>query len=337
METLTETISSVIVVNDEPEFIADSQEKIDANTIILCEEKTFGGDRNIFEYEILGKSILSWVERVCDVTPIVLRISEDEDFLTLIKPYLKDKEYTVVLYANTPLISKSHLSDIFSFAKRKRLAVCKLKKGYIMSTAYAKSADEILSVDSYDVASNDFFEVNSPEDFVEVSEVLKSRLIAHHLGSGTEIACSVSLDADVLVGENSKILPGAVLSSGSTVGAEVVIGENAIIRNSKIGDGTAVGAGAIIQDSILKNNVKIEAGAVIKHSVVGDNSDVNVGASLVDSAIKSNVIVDSNACLDKVCVEDNAEIGKLSRLAGGKDALLIEAGRKVEAGKTIIL
>jgi 6-phosphofructokinase 1 len=47
-----------------------------------------------------------------------------------------ETEYTVVLYANTPLVSKTHLKDLLEYVSIKRLNVCKLKKGFILKNDY---------------------------------------------------------------------------------------------------------------------------------------------------------------------------------------------------------
>ena len=179
MEMYEEELGNYIVVDEEPEFVAETEEEISATYFILCENS---GQENlvkrIYEYEICGMSSLNWVARACDGQPVVLRANDDNNIIKMIRPYVKNTEYSVVLFANTPLLNKQHLKDMLGFVNRKHMNACKLKKGYIFRNDYILNNDEIYSVDTYEFSTDDFFEVNTLEDLSVAQESLSKKVLS---------------------------------------------------------------------------------------------------------------------------------------------------------------
>jgi glucose-1-phosphate adenylyltransferase len=67
-----------------------------------------------------------------------------------------------------------------------------------------------------------------------------------------------------------------VTNSSVTAGCEIY----GIVRNSVLGSGVYVGEGAVVEDSVIMENVRIEAGARVRYSIldagvtVGENATV---------------------------------------------------------------
>lgn len=70
--------------------------------------------------------------------------------------------------------------------------------------------------------------------------------------------------------------PTATLCGGSTVGAHSSIGAGAVIDGSVLFDGVVVGSGAVARRSVIGFGASIGAGAVIEDAVIGDR--VRIGA-----------------------------------------------------------
>ncbi len=98
-----------------------------------------------------------------------------------------------------------------------------------------------------------------------------------------------------------------VTNSTLTAGCEIY----GTVKNSVLGAGVRVGAGAVIEDSVVMDNVVIEAGATVKYA-----------------------ILDSG-----VCVGENATVGADKATAAGVAVvgadLVVPAGGSVEAGAVI--
>ena len=62
-------------------------------------------------------SILNWVVRACGAMPKILKIDSETDPIAVVKPYVDySAEYSVVFYADTPLLNKLHINDLMNFA-----------------------------------------------------------------------------------------------------------------------------------------------------------------------------------------------------------------------------
>ncbi|MGC9333606.1 MAG: multidrug transporter [Anaerolineae bacterium] len=96
----------------------------------------------------------------------------------------------------------------------------------------------------------------------------------------------------VKVGRNSQIDPTAVIQ-GPTI----------------IGDNVYIGAGVVISNCIIGNNVNILQGNQLLISVVGDRSYLPFRASLFMSALMEDTIVAQNACLQFCVVGRDSFIG----------------------------
>ena len=332
METLKEVETEEIIASDEPEFVENDELEISANFVVLCEEKSFKGfSSKIFEQLVCGESLADWVGRACSQKPIFLTLSESENFLDLIKPYCHSNDYTVVLFASTPLVTKSHIHDMLCFAARKRLNVCKLKKGYILKNDYISNVDEIFASLTYGLSGTEFFEVKTVDDLSFVKEILSKRMFNFHRCNGVVFDNEklTNLHSNVHIGSGSQIGGGVELLNGTFVGENVLIQEGAIVSNSKIGDDSIIETGAVIKNSIVKNGAIIEANATINRSVVGERARVSLCSVLNSTALKTNVTVSENCFIDTADVLENAEIGKNSFVIGGKKPAVIQKNQKI--------
>ena len=208
---MVETETNIVVLNEQPEFSASSEEEVSANYFILCEENAETAlSKNVYDFKIAGMSILNWVVRACETQPVILKVSEGDDVLSAIKPHIGGAEYSVVLYANTPLVNKGHLKDLLCYVSRKRMNACKLKKGYVFKNEYISHVDEIYSIDTHDFASNDFYEVKNYDDLSYVQDILSKKVINYHKKNGVyfDNPNFVTIDATTDIGYASTIASG---------------------------------------------------------------------------------------------------------------------------------
>ena len=316
---MIETLNNVVVLNEQPEFIAFSNDEVSANYFVLCENSHKQGlNKPVQEYTIAGMSVLNWVVRACEKEPIVLNVPEDVDVLEIVKPYVKTAEYSVVLYADTPLVNKGHIKDLLSFVARKQMNACKLKRGYVFKNDYIANVDEIYSIDTYDFATNDFFEINTLEDLTFVQNSLLKKVIVFMQKNGVyfENSAMVTVDALTDIGYGTSVAPNASIIGGSSIACNSKIGANSLISGSKIGNNVHIGRGVMIVGSIVKDGTYIEDGSIIKDSVIGENCAISFACKIVASGLKNNVKVGKLAVVsdckfaEPLHIEDNATIIK---------------------------
>jgi mannose-1-phosphate guanylyltransferase len=89
-------------------------------------------------------------------------------------------------------------------------------------------------------------------------------------------------DADQLVLIGSEVAQDAVLTGGTTIGADVQVDSAASVHASVIMDGARIGAGARVERSVVGRGVRIGAGTVVTGAVLGDDVVVGAGCELLD-------------------------------------------------------
>ena len=327
-----------VIVNNDPDFTENSSSDISATYIVLCTDKPSETGKPMCEYPICGLSLAEWVAMACDSKPVYITAGENENFLSLIKPYITKTEYTVVLYGNTPLVSKTHLKDLLEYVSIKRLNVCKLKKGFILKNEYIIDVDEIYSSLIYDLASNDFFEVNTLSDVDKIKGVLEKRMFNFHRRNGVFFnnqICS-TVDANVKIGEFSKIDSGVSLINGSTLGRNCAIGKNAKITGSKIGDDVKIGDGTIVSDSIIKDNNFVGEEVMIKNSVLGNNAIVEFGSRLSSSSLRDKAVIKSFVTIDEGRIGENSIIQKHTKILGLTSRVIVGHSSEIGANSELI-
>ncbi len=90
---------------------------------------------------------------------------------------------------------------------------------------------------------------------------------------------------------NSRINPTALVSGGSTIGANCDIGANNQITGSVLMDSVESGDEVIIENSIISSGVKISDGVSVKNSVIGAGVQIAAGAKLDNCQVWPNLKV----------------------------------------------
>ena len=67
-----------------------------------------------------------------------------------------------------------------------------------------------------------------------------------------------------------------VINSSITAGCEIL----GTVKNSVLGPGVKVGEGAVVEDSVIFNDVHIESGARVSYSILDANVTVGAGATV---------------------------------------------------------
>lgn len=338
METMEE-YKVVRIINEEPEFLEVQEANVSANFFILCEEgnKLFG--KEVFDLQICGMSLVNWVVRVCGKQPRILKVQKGADALDCVRPYVDlTAEYSVVFYADTPLLNKSHINDLLAFIDRKRMNVCRFKRGLAFRNDYIKETDEIYSVDEYDFASNDFLVVNSSESFEFVKNVLTKKLFDYHKNKGVffENESSTTIDANTEIGERTKIFGGASVVGGSKVGAGSEISRNAVIFGSCVGNASRVGANSVVIKSIVKDNTIVNELVDIKNSVVGNDIKVGACSSIISSSVRDGALIENNVQVDNSKICENVTVYAHSKILGLAQKTIIGGGSEIGANAEVV-
>ena len=245
-------------------IFARTREPLDSDVAVIIlkiHHPAFLGKRKSFDYSLWGKTLTEWVSLAFDTCPILeLETTASSDILYTIKPYLSDKKYTAVFYADTPLLQRKNFLNIIDYVKTKRMNVCKLERGYVFVTDYLRTAEKLYSSTSANLDfKDDFLLVCDMDSLSRASTILKDRILKYHLERGVQILDTnwTSIDADVIIGENVTIYPENILQGKTIIGDNVVLQAGNTIKNSQIGNNCEI-MHSVIDKSKIRDGSKIE-------------------------------------------------------------------------------
>jgi len=172
----------------------------------------------------------------------------------------------------------------------------------------------------WDVISNLNQIIESIQSQLPKSEFkIKNGIAIHHLAI---IENNVTLKKNTIIGEKSIIKSGAYLRSGVYIGKSVSIGANCEIKQSIIFDKSRIAHLNYIGNSILGEDINIEAGAILanhfnekkenKIQVVIDNSIIDTYVTKFGSLIGDQSRVGANSVLNPgTILKSNSIVGRL--------------------------
>lgn len=324
----------------------DADEKNVEFIVVAEDNKNFKINSPSYEIKLYGKSLLDWVKSACEREPVVVEAREDADIIKTIKPYLSNSTWTVVLYADTPLLTQDTIAKCFEYVEGRHLNVCKLSRGYIFKTDYVKHVEEVYALENCPIKSNEFARAEDFVSLADLSSVLKKRIVEFHMNNGVQfvdlnnvyIESEVSIGAGTIIypnnslygateiGEKTQLFAGNRLI-GSIIGSDVIL-ENASILNSVVGDKCRIKNSVIGPDCLIKNSCKIVDGASVKEAVIEDECKI-MGATVKGSYLNKNCKVYEGA---RICGKAG-NIVLQNNVSVFENAIISKAGEIVEATK----
>jgi bifunctional UDP-N-acetylglucosamine pyrophosphorylase/glucosamine-1-phosphate N-acetyltransferase len=210
--------------------------------------------------------------------------------------------------------------------------------------------------------TDDEAEVIGVNDRIALAEAeghMRQRIIRSHMRNGVTITdpANTYIERDVVIGEDTVLLPGSMLYGSTTVGSDCVIGPHSEITNTQVGDRVqikqSVLSDAIVGDECaigpfaylrpgakLGKRVKIGDFVEIKNASIDDDSKVSHLSYIGDAMVGKNVNFGCGAItvnydgFNKQLTEiaDDAFVGSNSNLIA---PVKIGKGAYVVAGSTI--
>lgn len=239
-----------------------------------------------YELKMQGKTMLSWVENaVKDFDVREVEMNANADFLSLAKQNINgEKKYTLVLFADAPLIKSSTVSEIVEYFVIKDLSVLQFTRGYMFKTQYLLTIDKLYAPQVQYFEEEDFITCYNLKQFALVNDILKSRILSYHQKNGVVITDPVStiIEADVSIEEGVKLLAGSKILGNSVIEKGAVISYNSIVDSSVVMTNSFV-ENSIIKNSIIGKNCVIKNYSIVEQkAVIGDNCTL-CGYNLVKS------------------------------------------------------
>ncbi len=276
--------------------------------VVLSDSKSFNIKTKSYNLEICGKPMVSWVARACPTPPVYIENNTNESIIEIIRPYLKNTDYTLVLYSDTPLMTKSNIDQIMDFVVNRGLNVCKLTRGYVFKTEYIKRVGEIYTPQTYYFEEEDFMVASTFNQVSIISEILKNRILSFHMKNGVYFKDpnSVSIGGDASIGAGSIIEPQVSLLGKVIIGEECKIGSGSKLENVRVFDKCIIG-NAVIKSSVLEEGVTVGENVVIeKNSLIKKDSVIKNNIVITNTVIAENSVIENGQIINgKVNAGDN--------------------------------
>jgi len=143
--------------------------------------------------------------------------------------------------------------------------------------------------------------VNDRVDLAAVRAHAQRRINEAHLRNGVAIVdpAATYIDADVTIGQDTRIEPGCTLRTGTVIGENCTI-RNAYVDAATVEDGVAVGPFAYLRPgTVVRNGAKVGTFVELKNSDIGEgtkvphlsyigDADVGENANLAAATITAN-------------------------------------------------
>lgn len=245
---------------------------------------------------IFGRTMKNWVAKSLDnFETRFVSLGERDNPLEVVKPFIKDEDFTIVLFADTPLIKNTTVYDVVEYAQTKKLDFCKLPRGFVVASQNFKNGNIEFSAEPNFVDKQDFFTVFDNLTLCKAKEVLKDRILEKHLKNKVVIEdkSTTYIDVDVEVAKGVKIAPFNVLKGNTFIDEG-----SQLLEYNKIED-SVVGKGVRITFSYLKN-AKVD-----DNSTVGPFENINSSFNEKDGSQKAHFEEDKQFCEHKDLVQKN--------------------------------
>ncbi len=246
---------------------------------------------------LLGKTMLEWVTLALgeETTAVAADYDANVEVPAQAKHYAgASKKYTVVLFSDTPLITKKTVIDAVAVAENGNLNVVKMTRGYVFRTSFLLSCERLYTENTHYFSEEDFLTADTPHNLALVTDVMRNRILRYHADRGvrfedlgtTVVEGDVAIAAGVTVGPQNILKGKTVIKEGArllyaNVIEDGIIGEGAEINSSRIyhsyiGERTTVGPYAYIRpDSIIGPDCRIGDFVEIKKSIIGAKCKVS--------------------------------------------------------------
>lgn len=257
------------------------------------------GMKNSYNGRLLGRTLSDWVAFACN-GHIIKKLEFDlkQNILEFVKNELDSNfDYTIILLSTTPLIEQSTIKDIIEYSTIKGVGICKLPVGYVVNNQ--SLLNDNTQIDSlYSQNIENFYIVENKKQYNYASDILQERINNFHIDNGVDIIKpkSVYIEPEVDIEGGVIIYPNNSLKGTTTIYKDVILKENNVIENSKIGEHSCV-SGSVIVKSVISSNVYISSFCEVINSLIAKDCIIDNSVTIRNYSVPENSKLKSNSVL----------------------------------------
>ena len=204
----------------------------------------------------------------------------------LIKKNSVNSKYSIILFSNTPLITKPTILKIMEYVIVKKINACKFNGGFAFNNEYLHSSEKIMFDSFLPLDNNELLIINNQKTKKMADKLLQQRIINSHIQNNVDIMDNCQIDATVEIGKGSIIFNGNVIKGNTIIGNNVILKENNVINNCVIGDDVCI-SGSNLDNSKVENNAFILPFCYINNAIIRQNCYIGSGVSVENRTIRA--------------------------------------------------
>lgn len=252
------------------EFELETQNSYNVRAIVLLvENKRF---KEAYNLNLLGRPMKDWVRNaVKNFENRFVTLEENDNPLEVIKPFIRDEDYTIVLFSDTPILQENTVLEVLDYATTKNLDFCKLPRGFIIKSQNFKTNKIENSAEPNFIDKQEFYSFFDGKTLSSCKQILKDRIIDFHAKNKVVIhdRNSVYIECNVEVAPFVEIYPFNSLRGKTIVESGVVLYENNIIVNSTICQNNAL-INSYLENTVLPQKSNLASFSVLKEDVISE-------------------------------------------------------------------
>lgn len=226
--------------------------------ILLYKGENFKYIAKPYNLEICDKKMVDWVKDSCKEYEIKsVLCDKNSNIVSLIKPLLNEKPYTLVLYSDTPMLTNETINENMDYFALSGMNVLKLPRGWIFKTEYIKTAESVSAVQTRQFNDYEFKPVLNLKDYSIISDIIKQNIIDKHLKNEVVIVDfkSTYIGSEVIIDSGTKIEPNNVIKGQTYIGKNCVLEPFNYIKDSIISNNCVIRNSSIIKSKITENMI----------------------------------------------------------------------------------
>jgi NDP-sugar pyrophosphorylase family protein len=187
---------------------------------------------------------------------------------------------------------------------------------------YERAMDALMKTQSFFVVpyKGPWNALKYPWHTLDIMNYYLAQIKGQNVAESAFVASTATLVGDVYIGERAKIFPGAAVVGPAYIGADTVVGNNALVRNSMVLNGCEVGYTTEVARSYVADNCHMHACRVLD-SVFAPGVNFSAGCT------SANLRIDHGHVKSTV---------KGDRLDTGRDKLGVIVGRDAFIGVDVM-
>lgn len=244
--------------------------------ILLVENKRFP---EMYEFDLLGKPMKQWVrDTVKNFDSRFVLLSEGDNVSEVIKPFIRDEDYTIVLFSDTPILTENAILEVLDYATTKNLDYCKLPRGFIIKSQNFKRNKLEFSAEPAFINKEDYYTCFDAKTLCNCKQILKERILDNHLKNKVIIHDKLStyIESNVEIAPFVEIYANNSLRGNTVIEKDVTLFENNVIVNSTIAENNQI-INSYLENIVLQPKSNLAPFSVLKEEYTnkedGGNDD----------------------------------------------------------------